>query len=268
MPRPWDGCGPVRVFREVWLSRFGAPIKPTPSKADQVYDQISAAILAGRLKPGDRVNVDEITRDLGVSKIPVREALQRLEAQGLIVQTPYSGARVAPVSLREWRGVFLVRNELEGLAARLAAEAMTEADFAALRAAHDEMAALLADGQLDQMSAQNRRFHRIIGKAAGYTTLEELVEQVLLTVARYRAVLELDPTVWRQVLIEHEAIVTALESRDPAQAAAAAQAHVRLQFESTLERRAGMFDTDEWPDVAADGSNESDSSDESATRRE
>jgi DNA-binding GntR family transcriptional regulator len=174
---------------------------------------------------------------------------------------------VAPVSLREWRGVFLVRNELEGLAARLAA-AMTEADFAALRAAHDEMAALLADGQLDQMSAQNRRFHRIIGKAAGYTTLEELVEQVLLTVARYRAVLELDPTVWRQVLVEHEAIVTALESRDPAQAAAAAQAHVRLQFESTLERRASMFDTGEWPDVAPDGSDESDSSDNSATRRE
>jgi DNA-binding GntR family transcriptional regulator len=253
------------VSLEVWLSRFGAPIKPTPSKADQVYDQISAAILAGRLKPGDRVNVDEITRDLGVSKIPVREAMQRLEAQGLIVQTPHSGARVAPVSLREWRGVFLVRNELEGLSARLAAEAMTEADFAALRAAHEEMAALLAGGRLDQMSAQNRRFHRIIGKAAGYTTLEELVEQVLLTVARYRAVLELDPTVWRQVLTEHQAIIDALESRDPEQAAAAAQAHVRLQFESTLERRAGIFDADEWPDVAPDGS---DTSVSSATRRE
>lgn len=230
------------------MSRFGAPIAPTPSKADQVYEQICAAIFAGRLKPGDRVNVDEITRDLGVSKIPVREAMERLETRGLIVQTPYAGASVAPVSLREWRGVFLVRVELEGLAARLAAEMMTETELAELEAAHAEMVALHAAGQLDLMSAQNRRFHRIIGRAAGYRTLEELVEQVLLTVARYRAVIELDPMVWRQVLDEHAEILEALASRDPELAAAAAQAHVRRQFASTLERRAGIFDPKEWAD--------------------
>ncbi|MDQ3693570.1 MAG: GntR family transcriptional regulator [Chloroflexota bacterium] len=231
------------------MSVFGGPIAPSPSKADQVYEQICAAIFAGRLKPGDRVNVDEITRDLGVSKIPVREAMQRLEARGLIVQTPYAGARVAPVSLREWRGVFLVRIELEGLAARLAAEMMTEAELAELRAAHAEMERLHAAGRLDLMSAQNRRFHRLIGRAAGYRSLAELVEQVLLTVARYRAVLELDPTVWRQVLDEHAAIIDALASRDPAVAETVAQAHVRGQYDSTLGRRLGEFEATNWTDA-------------------
>lgn len=228
------------------MSRFGAPIAPAPSKADQVYEQICGAIVDGRLKPGDRLNVDEITRDLGVSKIPVREALQRLEARGLIVQTPYAGARVAPVSLREWKGIFLVRIELEGLAARLAAETITESDLAEIQAAHEEMTALLDAGELDQMSAQNRRFHRIIARVAGYRSLEELIEQSLLTVARYRAVIELDPAVWRQNLNEHTAIIVALATRNPIVAEAAAQAHVRNQLESTLERRAGLFDPNEW----------------------
>jgi DNA-binding GntR family transcriptional regulator len=228
------------------MSVFGGPIARTPSKADQVYEQICAAIFSGRLKPGDRVNVDEITRDLGVSKIPVREAMQRLETRGMIVQTPYAGARVAPISLREWRGVYLVRFELEGLATRLAAEMMTDESLSEIQAVHAEAEAEHAAGRLERMSEYNRRFHGLIARVAGYQTLESLVEQVLVTVARYRAVLELDPHVWRQSLNEHQVIIDALATRNPVIAEQAARAHVQLQLDSTLERKFRNVDDLVW----------------------
>jgi DNA-binding GntR family transcriptional regulator len=224
------------------MSVFGAPIAPSPSKADQVYEQVCAAIFAGRLKPGDRVNVEEITRDLGVSKIPVREAMQRLESRGLIVQTPHAGARVAPVSLREWEGIFLMRAELEGLAARLAAGTMTDNIVRELRAVHAEAEAEHATGNLERMSEYNRRFHRVITRATGYQTLETLVEQLLVTVARFRAVIELDPGIWRQSLDEHLVIIEALATGDPAIAERAARAHVSQQLDSTLVRNFGSVD--------------------------
>jgi DNA-binding GntR family transcriptional regulator len=151
--------------------------------------------------------------------------------------------------LREWRGVFLVRIELEGLAARLAAEMVSEAVLAELQAVQAEMAALCAAGRLDRLSAENRRFHGLIAGATGYQTLEELVNHVLLTVARYQAVLEREPAVWQQVLTEHQEILDALASRDPVLAEAAAQAHVRRQFESTLVRWAGVLEPREWADA-------------------
>ncbi|MBA2518285.1 MAG: GntR family transcriptional regulator [Chloroflexia bacterium] len=231
------------------MSVFGAPLAPSPSKADQVYEQVCAAIFAGRLKPGDRVNVDAITRDLGVSKIPVREAMQRLEAGGLIVQTPHAGARVAPVSLREWEGIFLVRAELEGLAARLAAAAMTETDLRELRTVHAEAEAEHATGKLERMSEHNRRFHRTITRASGYQTLETLVEQVLVTVARFRAVIELNPAIWRQSLDEHQDIIAALATGDPNLAERVARTHVRQQLASTLARSYAGLDQAASPAV-------------------
>lgn len=234
------------------MAVFDDPIAPMPSKSDLVYEQIRAAIFDGRLKPGDRLNADGIGRELHVSKIPVREALKRLEAAGVIVQEPFMGARVARISPREWRGVFLIRIELEGLAARLAAESISEADVAELRTIHHEMESLHAAGELEPMSAKNRLFHRVIGRAAGYKTLSDLVEQVLLTLARTRVVMEVDPGVWRQVIDEHAEIILALSNRDPVAAEEAVQTHFRRQLESTLQRRALSLDADEWPDDSDD----------------
>src|ERR1700761_4725232 len=98
------------------------PLEPSASKADLGYARLSPAILDGTMKPLARLNADEIARRLGVSKIPVREALQRLEIQGLVTQTQHAGASVAPLSETEIDGIRYARLALDPLVARLAAE--------------------------------------------------------------------------------------------------------------------------------------------------
>ena len=231
---------------------FDQPIERFRTKADLVYDDICAAILDGRLAPGQRLNVDEIARELGVSKIPVREAVSRLESRGFVVQTPHAGARVAPVSLRELKGIFLVRIELEGLATRLAAETITEPDMARLRAIQAETEDQYAAGEMEWMSHHNRCFHKVIAHATGYATLADLIETTLLTVMRYRAVLRVEPAVWRESLDEHLDIIAALDRHDPVAAERAAQAHVNRRLERDIQWQIDQLDHDE-PGLAPAG---------------
>src|SRR5690349_17560829 len=123
------------------------------TKADLVYERLRDAILSGELKPGERVNVDALARQLGTSKIPLREAVQRLTTQGLVVQpNPHAGAQVAPLSLREMRGVYLARGALEGLAARVAATTVSDAELAELQQMHEQMRQRLVDGDHRDLS--------------------------------------------------------------------------------------------------------------------
>src|SRR5262249_18480333 len=126
-------------------------ITPMPlgfqTKAELVYERLRDAILGGELRPGERVNIDALSRELGISKIPLREAVQRLAGQGLIVQpTPHAGAQVAQLSLREMRGLYLALAALEGLAARMAAATIADAELAALQELHEQMRHRFAGG--------------------------------------------------------------------------------------------------------------------------
>src|ERR1043165_7167492 len=126
------------------------------TKADLVYERLRDAILSGELKPGARVNVDALARQLGTSTIPLREAVQRLPTQGLVVQpNPHAGAQVAPLSLREMRGVYLARGALEGLAARVAATTVSDAELAELQEMHEQMRQRLVDGDHRDLSTLN-----------------------------------------------------------------------------------------------------------------
>lgn len=200
------------------------------TKADLVYERLRDAILSGELRPGERVNVDALSRQLGTSKIPLREAVQRLTTQGLVVQpNPHAGAQVAPLSLREMRGVYLARGALEGLAARVAATTVSDAELADLQQMHEQMRQRLLDGDHRDLSALNRRFHTGIADATHYTTLRELTDLTLLRVQHYRIGVRVEPA-WEQVITEHAAILDALRRRDAGQAEQAARDHVEWQL--------------------------------------
>lgn len=215
---------------------FGGPVLGYQTKGEIVYQRLRAAILDGALLPGDRLNVDELARQLGVSKIPVREALQRLETQGLIVQTPHAGARVASLSLREITGVYHMRAELEGLAARLAAPLITDAELHTLRANHAGMTARYDAGDLPPLGSLNEEFHRLIAHATGYTTLEETIMAMFLSVARYRVVLPVDVHSWPQVIEEHRSIIAALAAHDAVEAERLSRLHVANQLPNDIRR--------------------------------
>lgn len=230
---------------------FGQPLSSFQTKTELVYERILSVILSGKIPPGGRLNVDELARELGVSKIPVREALQGLEMRGLIVSSPHSGARVAPVSFRQFKGIFLIRVEMEGLAARLAAQTITEERLQELRQVHDEMAAQYQAGHIELMSDYNRRFHTIIARAALYSTLVEMTETLLLNVARFRAVIQPDGPVWADILHEHTKILDALEARDAARAEQLSREHVELRLAGESQREIDWL-------MARDGSGQDD----------
>jgi DNA-binding GntR family transcriptional regulator len=224
------------------------------TKTDLVYQRLRDAILGGDLRPGARVNIDALSRQLGISKIPLREAVQRLAGQGLIVQpNPHAGAQVAPLTLREMRGVYLARGAIEGLAARVAAQTVTAGELAELEELHEQMRFQYERGRLVPMSDLNRRFHTGIATATRYATLRELTDLTLLRVLHYRVGVRVDPA-WGQVIAEHAAILDALRSRDPEAAERAARDHLEWQLgvELAAQLDPELIDVeDDHPGVAA-----------------
>ncbi|GAA3455083.1 GntR family transcriptional regulator [Dactylosporangium matsuzakiense] len=200
------------------------------TKAEVVYDRLRTAILSGELRPGERLNIDAMARSLGISKIPLREAVQRLTGQGLIVQpNPHAGVQVAPLSLREMRGVYLARGAMEGLAARVAATTVSSAELDELTELNEQMRFQLERGRLTALSELNRRFHTGIATATRYATLREMTDLALLRVQHYRIGVRVDPA-WGQVVTEHAAILDALRRHDPDDAERAARDHVEWQL--------------------------------------
>ncbi|WP_331768996.1 GntR family transcriptional regulator (plasmid) [Embleya sp. NBC_00888] len=213
------------MVRKDWAEQL--PV--VKSKADLVYESLRKAIAQGDIAPGERVNMDELARTLGVSKIPIREAVKRLEADGLVVSRVHSGVTVATIDVTEMRGVFLAREAIEALIARLAAEHVTEGLLADLESAQDAMRDALGAGEVVRLPELNSQFHRALALAGGYRILGELTEQLLMTVRRFRITAPMDAGNWRQVVAEHDAILDALRRRDPQAAEDAARTHISSQ---------------------------------------
>ena len=205
-------------------------LPPVTTKAALVRDRIRGLIERGQLAPGERVNVDAIARSLGISKIPVREAISQLEAMGLLVTTPHAGARVATATVSDLRGLYLIRRAIEPMAARLAAEAIDESQIAALEKITQEMAAARGGGDTGTLSDLNRTFHSGVARATGYRPLADTVEETLRRMAPYHARL-VSPETWERAVAEHAALLDALRAHDVPRAETLARTHVGHVFD-------------------------------------
>ncbi|MEU9705792.1 GntR family transcriptional regulator [Streptomyces sp. NPDC047981] len=212
-------------------TRWSGRIPAVKSKADLVHESLRTAIARGDLAPGARINMDELARNYGVSKIPVREAVKRLESEGLVVSRVHSGVTVAEVDLHEMRGVSLAREAIEGLVCRLASKNVDPGLLIELERIQVAMRAALADRAIGALPELNTRFHHALAAASGYRILAELTGQLVLTIRRYRITAPMDEANWRAVVEEHDAIVGALRSGDEAAAVRAARAHAAPQSE-------------------------------------
>src|SRR3982751_4751794 len=137
---------------------------PHRTKQEFVYRTLREAILRCELQPGERIVIDDLARRLNVSIIPVREALQLLQAESLVVVVPHVGTSVAAVSRDSIIDVFLVLEGLESSASRLVAQRGRQADFDLLASQVDAMDAALAAGDREGWAALNRRFHLTISE--------------------------------------------------------------------------------------------------------
>ena len=200
------------------------------SLVDVVAERIEAAIIAGQLEPGAKLSEQGLAASLGVSRGPLREAIRRLEGRKLLERTPNIGVRVAQLSLRDLNEILQLREALEGMAARLAAANMSDAEIAEL--------AKLLESHAKQKSVQEGKgyyqdskdfdFHfRIVSASGNERLIQTLTGDLyyLLRVYRYRS--STKPGRAKAALREHKAIVAALKKRDSDAAEQAMRTHLR-----------------------------------------
>ncbi|WP_419897412.1 GntR family transcriptional regulator [Roseomonas sp. USHLN139] len=197
------------------------------SIADRAYRRLRDAIVDGSLAGGSRVSERSLALQLGISAQPVREALRRLEAEGMVVTSPRRGTLVAEFGPERLAEMGLVRIALEGAAAALAARRATPTEVAALRQQLREMAPATAARDIAALTAANERFHDLINAIAGNSLVVRSLQAIRAYdhFGRLRA-LRSSPQEPAVALREHAGIVAAIRRGAPKQAEARMRAHV------------------------------------------
>jgi DNA-binding GntR family transcriptional regulator len=215
----------------------GDAAAPLLTKTDYAYAALRQRIMSGALPHGSPVSQEALAAELNVSTTPLREAMRRLASEGLVILDAHRDARVAPLTAEEARSLFEVRQQLDPLAVRLAAERRTEADSARIRAAASSLAPLWAGTGLDALDA-HRAFHAALYRASHNDLLISLLDGLWDKADRYRrATLEAfedSPADRARVQEEHQAMMRAVLDGDPD----AAEWHMRRHVANSLGRRA------------------------------
>lgn len=208
------------------------------SKPDAISDLLRRKILTGEIEPGERINVRALESDLGVSHIPIREAIRRLEAEGLVTRQPNVGAVAAQVSLRELEELYDFRRVIEPAIARRSVPRMTDADVDGVFAALERLEAVeIAPAGMDEYVKVHQEFHwRLLAPGAS-TLIERTLEELWTMAERYLRLLKgsmvhiADP--------QHEQMADACRARDAEALASVLTDHLELTGSAMRERLHG-----------------------------
>ncbi len=199
---------------------------PAETVVEYAIRALRDAIREGRLAQGQRLVVADVTKMLGVSNGPVREAIRRLTGEGLVEITPNRGAAVREYNSRDVAEIFQVREVLEGLASRLAAENIGKDDNRKrLRKSVAEMRTVLRTGQ--GYVSHNQSFHELIYDMAGNTLVREQSRQLVLPIYRFHYHSFMDPAYAEVSAAEHQSIADAISDADGPRAEQLMQDHIR-----------------------------------------
>jgi len=211
--------------------------EPDQSVRQKTYGELKALILSGRLRPSERLSESRLAERLGVSRTPLREALMKLEKEGLVVGQRNVGYTVVDVDLPTVRNLLVVRQALDVCAAELACVAATEEDFDRVRAIIAEMEELNGSTSGTSVDAARvlelgLRIHKVIAEITRNEALIRVTDQIYqqLQLALLLEVLWVD--LHDSGLAEHQDIANALYARDPAAAGRAARLHVQHSLEN------------------------------------
>ncbi|EAZ98704.1 GntR family transcriptional regulator [Marinobacter sp. ELB17] len=187
------------------------------TRVDEAFDCLQTAIVKGDLIPGEKIGEVELCSRFHLTRGPLREALGRLESRGLLIRRPHAGVKVVSVSADELIELYRIRELMEGLAARQAAERMTDAEIAALRATLDTHETMIeqAQGQAYYQAEGDYDFHHRIATGSRNTKLTQmLLGDLYYMVRMYRYRLSTSSGRPHMALGEHRNIVDAIASRD------------------------------------------------------
>ncbi|MDJ0461869.1 GntR family transcriptional regulator [Streptomyces sp. H27-C3] len=204
------------------------PVAAGTLLADRAYEELRSAVLANRLRPGDALSVPALATRMGISRSPVREAVQRLIHDGLASHVPHRGAVVSTVDVEDVRQLYVVREVMEGLAARLATERLDATRVAELRDLLDRHEQVVtSDSPEESHIEMDMAYHRLIREVAGNTHLTAALDTIQGKAHLALHSLWRSPEAPRLAVQEHRRIFEAMTAGDPDAAEQAAREHIR-----------------------------------------
>lgn len=196
---------------------------------DVVFNTLRQAILKGELEPGERLMEIQLAERLGVSRTPIREAIRKLELEGLVLMIPRKGAEVAEISEKSLREVLEVRRSLEELAIELACQRITQEELTALEEAESCFAKAVEAGEVMAIAESDENYHELIYQATANDRLVQILNNLREQMYRYRLEYIKDEDRRQILVVEHEHILRAIRRRDIADAKNAVREHIDNQ---------------------------------------
>jgi DNA-binding GntR family transcriptional regulator len=227
------------------MTTLKATFEHDPNLTTKVYQHLRQGLTAGRWQPGDRISGNVLARELGVSRTPVRDAMQQLASEGLVTLKAKSAAHVRQLSRRDLRDCLGVRLAMEPFAAARAASRLTRRDLGQLRRLCQAMrrrARAMADAQFHNaelnaaMQQDDAQFHRVILTAADNARLLRIIEDDRLLTRKAHYPSEYSIAHIARTLLQHWRILRALEQRDARAARRAMARHIRTATRAVFTR--------------------------------
>lgn len=203
----------------------------------RVFHKIREDILKGRYRQNEAMKELQISKELGVSRTPVREALRQLELEGLVTIIPNKGAVVSGVSAKDIEDIYAIRSLIEGLSAKWAAENIGEAQLNEL----EEIVYLsefhLKKGHIEQLYELDNKFHEMLYEASGSKILRHVLSDFHHYVQRVRKTSLAEPERAEKSIAEHKAILEALRSKDSEAARGLTNVHVQNTSKNVIDKK-------------------------------
>ena len=203
---------------------------------DVVFNTLRQAILTGELKPGERLMEIHLANKLGVSRTPIREAIRKLELEGLVTMIPRRGAEVAQITEKSMSDVLEVRRAVDALCVELACERISDEAIEALQKACDGFEEAVKSGDVKKIAQADVAFHDIIVRATGNQRLVQLVNTLSEQMYRYRFEYIKDVSQHASLVEEHRVIYESLRKKDKYTASEAAKLHIDNQEKTIIKQ--------------------------------
>ena len=196
---------------------------------DVVFNTLRRAILKGELEPGERLMEIALANKLGVSRTPIREAIRKLELEGLVIMIPRKGAEVAKITEKDLRDVLEVRTSLELLSIELACDRITSEELVELKQTCRAFEEALKGDDLTEMAEKDVAFHDVIFKATKNARLIQILNNLREQMYRYRMEYLKDKNFHQRLVEEHRMIVSAIDKKDKETAVSLIREHIYVQ---------------------------------------
>jgi DNA-binding GntR family transcriptional regulator len=190
------------------------PIEHHQTLREKILETIRDAILKGTLVPGEKVAEPELAERFGISRTPIREAFRQLESEGYLTVIPRKGAVVTSLSERDIQEFYSIKSILEGYAAHMAAERLSERDLDRLEGINERLAQLAREGDVKTFFRVHNEFHELFIRAAGNDKLLELITQLMMKFNRLRMASLSLPGRMEISVQEHRKIIEAFREHD------------------------------------------------------